>query len=113
MRSVCTASADELANMQPNLGNLFGRGSVFGFDGSRHRDRRRLLTPASAWVAFIGGARRCLGADFAITELDIVLRTVLQNFRIQTDDAADEKSHFRGIAHTPRQGGRVVVNRRT
>ena len=32
--------------MQPNLGNLFGRGSVFGLDGSRHRDRRRLLAPA-------------------------------------------------------------------
>jgi cytochrome P450 len=69
--------------------------------------------PTSAWLAFGGGARRCIGADFAITEMDIVLRTVLQNFRIQTDVAADEKSHFRGIAHTPQLGGRVVVNRRT
>ena len=68
---------------------------------------------APAWLAFGGGARRCIGADFAITEMDIVLRTVLQNFRIQTDAAADEKSHFRGIAHTPKLGGRVVVNRRT
>ena len=70
-------------------------------------------TPTSAWLAFGGGARRCIGADFAIAEMDIVLRTVLQNFRIQTDAAADEKSHFRGIAHTPKLGGRVVVNRRT
>ena len=69
--------------------------------------------PTSAWLAFGGGARRCLGADFAIAEMDIVLRTVLQNFRIQTDAAADEKSYFRGIAHTPKLGGRVVVNRRT
>jgi cytochrome P450 len=68
--------------------------------------------PTSAWLPFGGGARRCLGADFAITEMDIVLRTVLQNFRIQTDAAADEKSHFRGIAHTPKLGGLVVVNRR-
>jgi cytochrome P450 family 138 len=68
--------------------------------------------PTSAWLAFGGGARRCLGADFAIAEMDIVLRTVLQNFRIQTDAAADEKPHFRGIAHTPKLGGRVVVNRR-
>ena len=66
----------------------------------------------STWLAFGGGARRCIGADFAIAEMDNVLRTVLKNFRIQTDDAADEKSHFRGIAHIPRQGGRVVVNRR-
>ena len=45
--------------------------------------------------------RRCIGADFAIAEMDIVLRTVLQNFQIHTDAAADEKSHFRGVAHTP------------
>jgi len=80
------------------------------FDPFRFRGTK---PPTSAWLAFGGGARRCLGADFAITEMDIVLRTVLQNFRIQTDAAADEKSHLRGIAHTPKLGGRVVVNRRT
>jgi cytochrome P450 len=67
---------------------------------------------APAWLAFGGGGRRCIGADFAIAEMDIVLRTVLQNFRIHTDAAADEKSHFRGIAHTPKLGGRVILNRR-
>ena len=80
------------------------------FDPYRFRDTK---PPTPAWLAFGGGARRCPGADFAITEMDIVLRTVLQNFRIQTDAAADEKSHFRGVAHTPKLGGRVVVNRRT
>lgn len=67
---------------------------------------------ASAWLPFGGGTRRCLGADFAIAEMDIVLRTVLRNFCITTDDAPDEKSRFRGIAHVPRRGGRVVVHRR-
>ena len=46
VRSVCTASAEQLINVQPNLGNWFGPGSMFGLDGSRHRDRRRLLAPA-------------------------------------------------------------------
>jgi hypothetical protein len=41
-----------------------------------------------------------------------VLRTVLQNFRIQTDAAADEKSHFQGVVHSPKLGGRIVVTRR-
>jgi cytochrome P450 family 138 len=67
---------------------------------------------APAWLAFGGGARRCIGAEFAIAEMDVVLRTVLQNFRIQTDAGADEKSYFRGVAHTPKLGGRIVVNRR-
>ena len=46
VRSVCTASAEQLSNVQPNLGNWFGPGSVFGLDDGRHRDRRRLLAPA-------------------------------------------------------------------
>ena len=46
VRSVCTASAEQLINVQPNLSNWFGPGSMFGLDGSRHRDRRRLLAPA-------------------------------------------------------------------
>ena len=46
VRSVCTASNEQLINVQPNLSNLFGPGSIFGLDGSRHRDRRRLLAPA-------------------------------------------------------------------
>jgi cytochrome P450 len=79
------------------------------FDPYRFRGTR---PAAPAWLAFGGGARRCIGADFAIAEMDIVLRTVLQNFRIQTDAAADEKSYFRGVAHIPKLGGRVVVNRR-
>ena len=78
------------------------------FDPYRFRGTR---PAAPAWLAFGGGARRCIGADFAITEMDIVLRTVLRNFRIHTDTAADEKSYFRGVAHIPKLGGRVVVNR--
>ncbi len=78
------------------------------FDPHRFRGSR---PPAPAWLAFGGGPRRCIGADFAIAEMDVVLRTVLQNFRIQTDDAPDEKSSFRGVAHAPKRGARVVVNR--
>lgn len=69
--------------------------------------------PAHAWLAFGGGARRCPGADFAQAEMDVVLRTVLQNFRLRTDAADDEPSHFRGVAHTPKLGGRVVLTRRS
>lgn len=68
--------------------------------------------PTFAWLPFGGGTRRCIGAAFANTEMDIVLRTVLQHFRIETDDAPDEKVHHRGVAYTPKDGGRVVVNRR-
>lgn len=76
-------------------------------------ERFRGIRPAApTWLAFGGGARRCIGADFTIAEIDIVLRTVLQHVRIHTDGAADEKSYFRGVAHVPKLGGRVKVSRR-
>jgi cytochrome P450 len=67
---------------------------------------------APTWLAFGIGARRCIGAGFAIVEMDVVLRTVLQHFQIQTDATDDEKSYFQGVAHIPNQGGRVTVHRR-
>jgi cytochrome P450 len=66
----------------------------------------------TAWIPFGGGTRRCIGAAFANVELDVVLRTILRHFVIETDDAAEEKVHFRGIAFTPKDGGRIVVRRR-
>ncbi len=79
------------------------------FDPYRFVEKR---APAFAWVPFGGGTRRCLGAAFANTEMDVVLRTILRHFVIETDDAPGEKVHFRGIAYTPKDGGRVVMHRR-
>lgn len=66
----------------------------------------------TAWMPFGGGTRRCIGAAFANVEMDVVLRTVLRHFVIETDDAPDEKMHFRGIAFTPKDGGLITVHRR-
>lgn len=79
------------------------------FDPQRFIDAR---PNTFAWVPFGGGTRRCVGAAFANMEMDIVLRTVLRHFTIQTTDAPGEKWHSRGVAYTPKNGGRVVVRRR-
>ncbi len=65
-----------------------------------------------SWVPFGGGTRRCVGAAFANMEMDVVLRTVLRHFTIRTTTAPGEKWHHRGVAFTPKKGGRVVVYRR-
>ena len=65
-----------------------------------------------SWVPFGGGTRRCVGAAFANMEMDVVLRTVLRHWTIQTTDAPGEKWHHRGVAFTPKKGGRVTVYRR-
>ena len=65
-----------------------------------------------AWVPFGGGTRRCVGAAFANMEMDVVLRTVLRHWTIRTTSNPGEKWHHRGVAFTPKRGGRVVVYRR-
>lgn len=65
-----------------------------------------------AWVPFGGGTRRCVGAAFANMELDVALRTILRTMTIGTTDKPGEKSHNRGVAYTPKKGGRIVVHHR-
>ena len=79
------------------------------FDPQRYVGNR---PPTFAWIPFGGGTRRCVGAAFANVEMDVVLRTVLRHFTIDTTTEPDEKAHFRGVAFTPKDGGRIVVHRR-
>lgn len=78
-------------------------------------DPRRFLgdrPPTFAFIPFGGGTRRCVGAVFANVEMDVVLRTVLRHFVIETTTAPAEKVHSRGVAYTPKDGGRIVAHRR-
>src|SRR6202045_1108037 len=65
-----------------------------------------------AWIPFGGGTRRCVGAAFANMEMDVVLRTVLRHFTLETTTAPGERWHCRGVAYTPKHGGRIVLHRR-
>jgi cytochrome P450 len=65
------------------------------------------------WVPFGGGARRCIGAAFAHLEMNVVLRTLFRDFRLEPSSARDERWHSRGVAYAPAKGGRAVVRRRT
>jgi cytochrome P450 len=68
--------------------------------------------PSSSFIPYGGGTRRCVGAVFANVEMDVVLRTALRHFMIETTTAPDEKVHSRGVAYTPAAGGRMVMRRR-
>ncbi len=63
------------------------------------------------WLPFGGGTRRCLGASFALTEMRIVLRRVLERTALRPASAEPEKVQFRGITLAPRDGVRVVQDR--
>lgn len=101
------------SNVLVSIADLHDNPDIFAdperFDPDRFVDAK---PPTFAWLPFGGGTRRCIGAAFANTEMHVVLRTVLAHFEIETDDAPDEKVHHRGVAYTPKDGGRVVMHRR-
>ncbi|PJE01831.1 MAG: cytochrome P450 [Mycobacterium sp.] len=68
--------------------------------------------PSLAWAPFGGGTRRCVGAALANAEMDVVLRTVLRRFVLDSTADPAEKMHSRGVAYTPKRGGRIVLRPR-
>jgi cytochrome P450/pimeloyl-ACP methyl ester carboxylesterase len=79
------------------------------FDPDRYIGRK---PDTYSWIPFGGGVRRCLGAAFALFEMDVVLRTLLRHFELLPTDAPSERESFRGVAFAPKDGGVAVVRRR-
>jgi cytochrome P450 len=61
------------------------------------------------WLPFGGGGRRCLGASFALMEMETVVATMASRLRLEPVDPADEAPRRRGIALTPAKGAQARV----
>ncbi|MFJ4865437.1 cytochrome P450 [Streptomyces sp. NPDC088748] len=68
--------------------------------------------PAHTWIPFGGGARRCIGAGFALLEATVALREVLQQYEIRPDRPAPEEQKAHHVTLIPSRGARLVVSRR-
>jgi len=64
------------------------------------------------WIPFGGGRRRCIGASFAMLEMQIVIRTVLTRCELRPVGAGFEFSKRRNIAVRPNAGARVTLGDR-
>jgi cytochrome P450 len=64
------------------------------------------------WIPFGGGRRRCIGASFAMLEMQIVLRTVFERCELRRPDEAPELTNRRNITVRPGRGARVVLGDR-
>lgn len=66
----------------------------------------------SAWIPFGGGARRCLGAELALVELEIVLTELITAFALEPTSARGERARLVGTVLVPARGATAVLSRR-
>ncbi|HWF36700.1 MAG TPA: cytochrome P450, partial [Solirubrobacteraceae bacterium] len=64
------------------------------------------------WVPFGGGTRRCLGASFALMEMRVALRRILERTELSPASRDLDKIQFRAITLAPKEGVRVIQRRR-
>ncbi|MGO9760693.1 MAG: cytochrome P450 [Solirubrobacteraceae bacterium] len=79
------------------------------------RPERFLNQPPApyALIPFGGGPRRCIGAGFALMEMRIILRTVLQHVQLRAPTQRPERPvRTRRLTTYPARGGRVIVTTR-
>jgi cytochrome P450 len=62
------------------------------------------------WIPFGGGTRRCLGANFALFEVRVILRTILRHARFRVATTPVEPPVRMNISLVPKHGGRVILD---
>jgi cytochrome P450 len=64
------------------------------------------------WIPFGGGRRRCVGASFAMLEMQIVMRAVLGACELLSAADGDERPRRRNITVRPGRGARAALRAR-
>lgn len=64
------------------------------------------------YLPFGGGVRHCLGAAFAMMEMQVILRTVLSRTQLRAPDLGPERGVSNGVTIYPHKGSLVVMEAR-
>jgi cytochrome P450 len=78
------------------------------------RPERFLEAPAGTytWIPFGGGIRRCLGASFALFEMQQVLAAVIARTELEPASSEAERVARRAITLTPSKGAAAIIRAR-
>jgi cytochrome P450 family 135 len=100
--------------INPSIRVIHRREDLYPDAGSFRPERFLVDEPPDTytWIPFGGGTRRCLGASFALMEMRIVLERVLARTALRAADPQLDKVQLRAITLAPKNGVRVVQDRR-
>jgi cytochrome P450 len=84
----------------------------YAFRPERFIEREGGRSPGTyTWLPFGGGRRRCPGASFAVLEMKIVLRAVLERFELDAV-GPPEVARRRSITVSPSRGAQIILRER-
>jgi cytochrome P450 family 135 len=103
----------EGVEINPSIRMIHRRGDLYP-EPAAFKPERFLGSDAPdtyTWLPFGGGTRRCLGASFALMEMRVVLRRVLERTALRPASAELDEVQFRGITLAPKEGTMVIQDR--
>jgi cytochrome P450 len=100
--------------LAPSIYLVQRRPELWGADAAEFRPTRFLEddVPGYAWIPFGGGVRRCIGASFALMEMEVVLRAIAGTVHLEPV-GGDEPATARFITASPARGGQVCASPRS
>jgi cytochrome P450 len=96
--------------INPSITAIHRRGDCYP-DPTAFRPERFIgpdVPDTYTWLPFGGSTRRCLGASFAMFEMQIVIRRILERTRLKAVGRRPEKRVRKGVTIVPKRGVRVV-----